>query len=76
MVLILVQFNYLDEHHQAGIKGIKYAVERDIGVAIMEPLRGVRLAQNQPPKVMDIINSASVQRTPAEWGLTWVLDHP
>ena len=36
--------NYTDGQKQAGFEGVKYAHDRGIGVAIMEPLKGGRLA--------------------------------
>jgi predicted aldo/keto reductase-like oxidoreductase len=71
-----IQFNYMDECHQAGLAGLKYAASKGLGVVIMEPLRGGRLVQNLPPEVEELFKNASVQRTPAEWALRWVADHP
>jgi predicted aldo/keto reductase-like oxidoreductase len=41
----------------------------------MEPLRGGILA-NPPQKAQAIIDQADVRRTPAEWALRWVWNHP
>jgi predicted aldo/keto reductase-like oxidoreductase len=71
-----VQFNYLDEHSQAGIEGIKHANEKDIPIIIMEPLRGGRLVNNLPAKAMEAFDKADVKRSPADWGLRWVWNHP
>ncbi|HPT83755.1 MAG TPA: aldo/keto reductase [Limnochordia bacterium] len=71
-----IQFNYMDECHQAGLAGLKYAASKGLGVVIMEPLRGGRLVKNLPPEVEQLFQSAPIQRTPAEWALRWVADHP
>jgi predicted aldo/keto reductase-like oxidoreductase len=42
----------------------------------MEPLRGGRLTQGIPESVRDIWESAEQKRSPAEWGLRWVMNHP
>jgi uncharacterized protein len=55
-----IQYNYMDENHQAGVKGLNYAAERGLAVVVMEPLRGGMLAQNIPPAVQALWDSASV----------------
>lgn len=71
-----VQYNYLDESNQAGTAGLDYANSKRLAVMVMEPLRGGSLAGPVPPQVGEIWNEAPVRRTPAEWGLRFVLDHP
>lgn len=70
-----IQLNYMDTQHQAGLRGLEYAAERGLGVVVMEPIRGGQLAK-EPPRVREIWDSASVRRSPSEWALQWVWDHP
>jgi len=71
-----IQFNYMDEHAQAGIDGLNYAHEKGLPVIIMEPLRGGKLAGLLPKDARRVIDDAQPKRSPAEWGLRWVWNHP
>ncbi|MEF2836409.1 MAG: aldo/keto reductase [Oscillospiraceae bacterium] len=71
-----VQYNYLDEHSQAGRRGVEYAHSKGIPVIIMEPLRGGKLVNLLPEKAKKIIAEYPVKRSPAEWGLRWLWDQP
>ena len=69
-----VQYNYLDEHSQAGRRGVEYALSKGIPVIIMEPLRGGKLVNQLPEKGKKIIAEYPVKRSAAEWGLRWLWD--
>jgi predicted aldo/keto reductase-like oxidoreductase len=72
-----IQYSFLDEKNQAGTEGLKYAAAKNLGVIVMEPLRGGNLGRAaQPPAVEKIWKKAKTQRTPAEWALRWVWNHP
>jgi len=73
--LCQIQYNYMDEELQAGTRGLEYAHKKGLAVVVMEPLRGGRLTI-PPEKVNKIWASAAIQRTPQEWGLRWVWNHP
>lgn len=68
-----IQYNYLDEHTQAGRKGLEAAKEKGVPVIIMEPLRGGKLV-NLPDKAKELLKSNDKKYTPAELGLRWLWD--
>lgn len=71
-----IQYNYLDEHSQAGRRGLEAANKKGIPVIIMEPLRGGRLVNLLPGKAKDIIKQNPKKRTPAEWAFRWLWNQP
>ena len=74
--MCLIQYNYMDEHTQAGRKGLNRAHEKGIPVMIMEPLRGGRLVNNLPAEAKQIFSEHSVQYTPAQWAFRWLYNQP
>jgi predicted aldo/keto reductase-like oxidoreductase len=74
--LCLILYNYMDEEFQAGKRGLEYAVDKGLAVTVMEPLRGGNLAVSPPPSIQALWDAAPRQRTPADWALQWVWNHP
>ena len=70
-----IQYNYLDEHTQAGREGLEAAAAKGIPVVIMEPLRGGKLV-DLPEKAKKLLEESGRGFTPAELGLRWLWDQP
>lgn len=73
--VVQIQFNILDEDFQAGIKGLELAASRNIGIIIMEPLRGGKLAKSSP-ELDAIMRKYPEKRTIADWCLRYLWNYP
>ena len=71
-----IQYNYLDEHSQAGVTGLHYAASKGIPVVIMESLRGGKLVHQLPEKAKRLFTDYKVKRTPADWAFRWLYNQP
>ncbi len=71
-----IQYNYVDEHTQAGREGLMHAAKKGVPVVIMEPLRGGKLVNLLPVKAKALIASQPSGYTPAEYGLRWLWNQP
>ena len=71
-----IQYNYMDEHSQAGRRGLHHAHEKGLAVIIMEPLRGGKLVNRLPKEATGIFESYPKRHTPAQWALKWLWNQP
>lgn len=67
-----IQYNYINTDYQAGAEGLHYAASKGLGVIIMEPLLGGRLA-DPPQAVKDVLPDT---KSPVEWGLDYLWNQP
>lgn len=67
-----IQYNYIDENYQAGTEGLIYAASKNLGIVIMEPLRGGSLVNNLSKGIENIINNSKVKKTPVEWAFKFL----
>ncbi len=72
----MIQYNYMDEHTQAGRRGLHYANKKGIPVMIMEPLRGGRLVNNLPKEAVKVFEDYEKKHTPAQWAFKWLWNQP
>jgi predicted aldo/keto reductase-like oxidoreductase len=70
-----IQYNYMDTKNQAGTRGLRYAASKGLGVVIMEPLLGGRLA-NPPKAVRAVLEKHGNGHTPADLALQWIWNKP
>ena len=71
-----IQYNYMDEHSQAGRKGLNHAHAKGLPVIIMEPLRGGKLVNMLPEEARKIFSEYPVQHSPAQWAFWWLWNQP
>ena len=80
-----IQYNYMDEVSQAGVRGLKAAAAKGIPVIIMEPLRGGKLVNLLPDTAKKAMEDFGPHKDPdgtsrvwkpAEWAFRWLWDQP
>ncbi|MDR1378163.1 MAG: aldo/keto reductase [Synergistaceae bacterium] len=72
-----IQLNLLDDNYQAGLEGLRYANNKNIGVVVMEPLKGGNIAIPVPKDLQSAAQAAGYQKpTLTELGLRWVWNNP
>lgn len=67
-----IQYNYINTNYQAGTEGLKYAAGKGLGVVIMEPLLGGKLA-NLAPHVAEVFPEG---KSHVEYALDFIWDQP
>lgn len=67
-----IQLNYIDVDYQAGIEGLEYAASKGLGVIVMEPLLGGKLATPHE----NVASKLSSDKTPVEWALDFIWNRP
>ena len=70
-----IQYNFMNETHQAGTEGLEYAASKGIATVIMEPLLGGRLV-SPPAPIQAIWDAAPVKRDPVDWAFSWLWNKP
>ncbi|MCL2304275.1 MAG: aldo/keto reductase [Planctomycetaceae bacterium] len=71
--MCMIQYNYANATHQAGVEGLKYAASKGISVVAMEPLFGGFLA-NPTGLMGKAFKNTSYD--PVDLGLRWIWNQP
>ncbi|MFO7659612.1 MAG: aldo/keto reductase [Candidatus Cloacimonadaceae bacterium] len=71
-----IQHNYFDLYREAGIRGLKYAASKGMGIIIMEPIMGGKLAGEIPSEAQKVWSKSKHNWTPAERALRFVWNYP
>lgn len=67
-----IQYNYINTNYQAGTEGLRYAASKGLGVVVMEPLLGGKLA-NLAPHVAEAFPEG---KSHVEYALDFIWDQP
>jgi uncharacterized protein len=73
--VVQIQYNYMDTGIQATTEGLKYAAEKNMGVVIMEPVKGGQLA-NPPKQAKKLMSDSPVARSAVDWALQYLWNLP
>ena len=71
-IMTQIMLNYVDENWQAGLEGMKYAYAKDIGIVIMEPLKGGMLVNKLPEKIEKLFKEKNL--SPVDAAMNWCYD--
>lgn len=67
-----IQLNYINTEYQAGLEGLEYAASKGLGVIIMEPLLGGKLADLSPQVAKELPDT----KPPVEWAFNFLWNRP
>jgi predicted aldo/keto reductase-like oxidoreductase len=70
-----IQYNYMDIDNQAGTRGLELAAGKGLGIVVMEPLMGGRLA-DPPQDIRETIATDAAHRSPVQLAFDWVWNRP
>ena len=73
--VVQIQYNYMDTAVQATTEGLKYAAGKGMGIVIMEPLKGGKLA-NPPAEAIRVMRESKSQRSSVDWALQYLWNMP
>jgi len=71
-----IQLNFYDVAYQAGLRGMRLARSKGLGIIVMEPLRGGRLAKQLPDDIQKILDRSGLGSTNPARALNWIWSHP
>ena len=71
-----IQYNFLDENFQAGKEGLLYAAKKNLGIIVMEPLRGGKIVNLLPERALKIMKQGATKKSIVELALKWIWKHP
>lgn len=70
-----IQLNYMDTHHQAGLRGLELARSKGIPVVVMEPVKGGSLAV-LAEEATGLFRELDPEASTASWAMRWVGSQP
>jgi predicted aldo/keto reductase-like oxidoreductase len=71
-----IQHNFFDTGREAGVRGLKLAAAKGMGIIIMEPLMGGKLVAHVPVEAQKLWQKSANAWTPAERALRFVWNYP
>lgn len=67
-----IMLNYVDTNFQAGIEGMNYAYAKDVGIVVMEPLKGGLLVNQLPDNIRKSFEDNNL--SPVTAAMNWCYD--